>query len=77
MSRVEALYPETLREHNIGGTVRLRVTIAANGSVEDVEVLGGNPILGESAANAVKRWSCAPSRAASTEDVLVPFDATK
>ena len=56
ISRVEPLYPVILRSNHIGGSVRLKVTIASNGTVEDVEVLGGNPILGEAAMVAVKQW---------------------
>ena len=56
ITRVEPEYPETLKYLNIGGTVRLQVTISAKGNVEKVEVLGGNPILAESAISAVKQW---------------------
>jgi hypothetical protein len=43
--------------------------------VESVTLLGGNPILGESAIKAVQRWvyTAAPSR--TTLEVTVPFDA--
>jgi hypothetical protein len=44
---VKPVYPETLKQLNIGGTVRLRVSISAQGKVEKVRLLGGNPILGE------------------------------
>jgi TonB family protein len=74
LTRVEATYPETLRQMKIGGTVRLRLTIAASGKVEEVAVLGGNPILGESAERAVRRWVYAPGPRKSTVDVTVPFD---
>jgi TonB family protein len=64
VKRVEPEYPETLRAMKIGGTVRLQVTIAPNGAVEDVMLLGGNPILAEAAAKAVRQWvySVGPSR---------------
>jgi TonB family protein len=74
LTRVDPDYPVTLREHQIGGLVRLRVTIAASGSVEDVQVLGGNPILGEAAAIAVRKWSWAPGHASTSQEVVVPFD---
>jgi TonB family protein len=72
--RVEPEYPETLRRLNIGGTVRLRVTISAKGNIENVELLGGNPILGESAISAVKRWVYAPSHSRTVAEVSIPFD---
>jgi TonB family protein len=75
--QVEAEYPETLKQLNIGGTVRLRVTISARGNVEDVELLGGNPILGESAKAAVKQWVYAAGHSRSVAEVSIPFDAQR
>jgi len=74
ITRVEPEYPETLRRLRIGGTVRLRVTISAKGNVEYVQLLGGNPILGESAISAVKRWVYAPSHSRTAAEVSIPFD---
>ncbi|MFZ0138963.1 MAG: TonB family protein [Candidatus Sulfotelmatobacter sp.] len=74
ITRVAPEYPETLRRLNIGGIVRLRVTISAKGSVEDVQLLGGNPILGESAISAVKQWIYAPSHSRTVVEASIPFD---
>jgi TonB family protein len=73
MTRVEPDYPETLKRLNIGGTVRLQVSISAKGNVEDVELLGGNPILGESAAAAVKKWVYAAGRSRTVAEVSISF----
>jgi TonB family protein len=73
--RVEPDYPETLKRLNIGGIVRLQITIAAKGNVENVELLGGNPILGESAISAVKRWVYAPGHSRTLVEVSIPFDS--
>jgi TonB family protein len=74
IARVEPVYPVILRSNHIGGTVRLKVTIAPNGTVEDAELLGGNPILGEAAMAAVKQWLYTPSRSSTITEVSVPFD---
>jgi TonB family protein len=74
ITRVEPDYPETLKRLNIGGTVRLRVSISAKGNVEDVELLGGNPILGESAAAAVKKWLYTASSSRTIAEVSILFD---
>ena len=74
ITRVEPEYPETLKRLSIGGIVRLQITIAAKGNVENVELLGGNPILGESAAAAVKQWIYTTSRSRTTLEVSVPFE---
>ena len=73
ISQVEPEYPDTLKRLNIGGTVRLRVTIGPKGNVEGVEVLGGNPILGDSAAAAVRQWVYSASHSRTIEDVSIPF----
>jgi TonB family protein len=70
---VEPEYPETLRRLKISGTVRLQITISAKGNVENVLLLGGNPILGDAAIAAVKQWvySAGPSR--TIDEVTIPF----
>jgi len=73
-NRVEPEYPPTLRHLHIGGTVRLRVTISANGQVEKVELLGGNPILAETAIAAVKQWEYSAGRSQTVTEVSIPFD---
>ena len=74
ISRVEPVYPDILQSNHIGGTVRLQVTIASNGRVEDAELLGGNPILGDAAMAAVKKWVYAAGRSRTTTEVSIPFD---
>jgi len=73
ISQVEPEYPDTLKRLNIGGTVRLRLTIGPKGNVEGVEVLGGNPILGDSAVAAVRQWVYSASHSRTIEDVSIPF----
>ena len=72
--RIEPDYPETLKQLKIGGIVRLRVSISAKGNVEEVALLGGNPILGESAAAAVKKWVYAAARSRTVAEVSLVFD---
>jgi TonB family protein len=74
ISRVDPTYPDILKSNHIGGTVRLKVTITPNGAVEDVELLGGNPILGEAAMAAVKKWVYAAGRSRAMTEVSIPFD---
>ena len=74
ITRVEPDYPETLKRLNIGGTVRLRVSISAKGNVVNVELLGGNPILGESATIAVMKWTYAAGSTRTITEVSILFD---
>jgi TonB family protein len=59
ITRVEPKYPTTLERLYIGGVVKLEVVVAPNGSVETATLMGGNPILGQSAITAVKQWKYA------------------
>ena len=77
VTRVEPKYPLDLQKRSIGGTVRLKVFIAANGSVDHVDLLGGNPILGESAVTAVQKWKYAAANSKTTMEISVPFDPSR
>jgi TonB family protein len=73
VKKVDVQYPAILKKRGIGGTVRLKVTVHADGSVKDVEVLGGNPTLAEAAEKAVRQWKFAPG-VEGTVTVAVNFD---
>jgi TonB family protein len=73
VKRVEAQYPSVLKKRGIGGTVRLRLHVKADGSVKEVEVLGGSAILADSAVAAVKQWKFADGSEATLE-VSIVFD---
>jgi len=59
--RVAPVYPELARKTRISGLVRLRATIAPNGSVKSIEAVGGNPLLLKAAQEAVTNWKYAPA----------------
>lgn len=67
-------YPMTLRDAHIGGVVRLEIVISAQGKVDQVSPLGGNPVLIEAASNAVKKWKYAPADSESKTEVEFTFD---
>jgi periplasmic protein TonB len=73
-TRVEPDYPPVLRMRQIGGTVRLEVTITPQGTVENAKVLGGNPILAESAVTAVKKWKYVSAETATTTTISLVFN---
>ena len=70
---VKPEYSELLKHAQIGGLVRLKVTVAPDGKVSNVDVVGGNPILAESAANAVTKWKFVPAGAQTVEDISISF----
>lgn len=74
VTHVDPEYPAILRARQIGGTVRLEVTITPKGTVKSISLIGGNPILAEAAITAVKRWTYAPGDAVSSAQVSVEFN---
>jgi len=74
ITRVEPDYPETLKRLYVGGVVRVEVVVTPNGAVESAKLLGGNPILGQSAMKAVKQWRYAPAGSKETLAVKLEFD---
>jgi TonB family protein len=67
-------YPWDLKRASIGGMVRLDVVVSAGGSVNDVSVVGGNPILADCAVRAVKKWKYSPADTETNVRVNVAFD---
>jgi TonB family protein len=74
VNRVEPEYPETLKRLYIGGVVKVEALIAPTGAVESTQLLGGSPILGQSAMKAIKQWKYAPSGTKEKLIVLMEFD---
>lgn len=68
-------YPALLKKLGIGGTVKLSASVAADGTVKKAKIDGGNPMLGEVACGAVKKWKFAPAAQPSTEPVEMTFDS--
>jgi len=77
MTRVEPEYPDALKKLYIGGVVRVEVEVAPNGTVKNVKLLGGNPILGQSTMKAVKSWKYVPAATNETLTVRLEFDPHK
>jgi len=54
-------YPSYLKSMNLEGSVRLRVTVAPNGTAKTTEVLGGSPAFVKAAQDAVAGWKWVPA----------------
>jgi TonB family protein len=59
--RVDASYPMQARTQRLSGKVTLLATIAADGSVRNLTVVNGSPILAAAAKNAVQQWHYKPA----------------
>jgi protein TonB len=58
---VTPVYPPLARQTRISGTVRLHAIIAKDGTVQQLEVLSGHPLLVQSALDAVRQWRYQPT----------------
>ena len=67
LNKVTPQYPELARQMNLAGTVKLAVTVAANGSAKFVQTVGGNPVLLKAAQGAIYKWKWAPAAQESKE----------
>lgn len=54
-------YPMQARSERISGKVVLSATIGADGSVGEISVVSGSPILAEAARQAVQKWKYKPA----------------
>jgi protein TonB len=55
------VYPELARRARIQGVVRLHALISREGTIEDLQVVSGHPLLFPSALEAVKQWAYQPT----------------
>ena len=58
--KVQPLYPPQALLWRLAGSVVLRATIAEDGTVRDLKVMSGNPMLAGAAIEAVSRWRYQP-----------------
>lgn|SRR5512141_308458 len=74
ISKVSPSYPALARSINLTGSVKLEAVVAPNGSVKSIQVVGGNPVLAQSAEVAVRGWKWEKSDHETTERVEVNFN---
>jgi TonB family protein len=73
ITRVMPHYPETAKRMHVQGTVKVEVVVRPNGMVKSTRVVGGSPILVQSAVDAVQQWRFAASLNETTEIVQLTF----
>ncbi len=56
IQRVQPEYPTNAKAQHVSGTVRLHAVIDTDGSVRQLEVVSGNPLLVQSGLDAVRNW---------------------
>ena len=61
ISQPKPVYPALARQARIQGVVRLQAVIAKDGTVQELQVLSGHPLLVPSAMEAVRQWRYKPT----------------
>lgn len=61
VNRVQPVYPPLARQTRISGTVRLHAIISKDGSIQQLEVMSGHPLLQQAALDAVRQWRYQPT----------------
>ena len=61
LNRVQPVYPPLARQTRISGTVRLHAIISKDGSIQQLEVISGHPLLQQNALDAVRQWRYRPT----------------
>ena len=61
LRRAEPTYPPIARQARIQGTVSLEAIISKSGTVQNLRVLSGHPLLVQSALQAVQQWRYQPT----------------
>ena len=73
VNKVVPVYPELARKMQIRGIVRVEVVIAPSGKVKMTHVIGGNPVLAQSAVDAIGQWKWTPAPQETQELVELSF----
>jgi outer membrane biosynthesis protein TonB len=71
--RVLPEYPKLATTLNLAGAVQLQALVRADGTVKQVKVIGGHPVLAEAAAAAIMRWRYEVGPMETTESVKISF----
>jgi periplasmic protein TonB len=60
LHRVQPVYPALARQARIQGSVELRAIISKSGTIENLVVVSGHPMLSAAAIEAVRQWRYRP-----------------
>jgi TonB family protein len=73
-NRIVPNYPELAQRMKLTGVVRVMITVAPNGTIKDAKLVGGHPLLGTAALDAIRKWRFEAGSEESTGVVEFRFD---
>src|SRR5580698_2821062 len=59
--KVTPVYPPEALRAKVSGQVRFTVIVATNGTIQDIQLVSGDPLLVDAARDAVKQWVYKPT----------------
>jgi outer membrane biosynthesis protein TonB len=70
VSKVAPNFPPLAHDMHIAGAVKIEAVVAPNGTVRSTAILGGHPVLAQSAVDAVRRckWETGPHE---TKEIVI------
>ncbi len=74
-NEVSPIYPDIAKNLSLQGTVQLQAIVRADGTVREVHVVGGHPMLAAAAEHAVMKWRYQPGEKETRETVRITFSA--
>jgi protein TonB len=75
IKKVIPVYPPLARQAPISGTVRLEGIVSKDGTIRNLRVLSGHPLLVSAAVDAVRQWVYRPTLLSSVPvEVIAPID---
>lgn len=66
-------YPDLAARMNLSGTVQVQALVKPDGTVKEVRVLGGHPVLADALVRAVRQWKFQPAPKETREIVKFNF----
>ncbi len=75
ITRVNPDYAASWKSLNLGGVVLIEALIAPDGTIRATKLLQGDPVLGQSAMNAIRQWKYAPAAVDETLTLKIEFDS--
>jgi TonB family protein len=74
ITKVEPVYPDLAKRMHLGGVVKVEAVVLPNGNVKSTRVVGGNPVLIESATDAIRKYKFQTASSESTESLQLTFE---
>jgi protein TonB len=75
VKKVIPVYPALARQARVSGTVHLEGILSKDGTIRNLQVLGGHPLLVSAAVDAVRQWVYRPTTLNGVPvEVIAPID---